>query len=155
MVHHYLQNYITVSQWKAVLIRVLTSFSKWGNKVKNSDIPSLRSCMYVLVLYLYFPTYQLVSSHKNCFFENPGSNFVYNGVLSHYAFLHSKVKSSNYWWLSFLNKKIDYWLFLFLWVSFAVGTLGIIKTNKSRICNEIRNGSYIESILISSTISFI
>jgi hypothetical protein len=32
---------------------------------------------------LYFPTYQPVSTHKNWFFEKPGSNFVYNGVLSH------------------------------------------------------------------------
>ena len=45
MIRHYLQNYITVSQLKPVLIRVLTGFIKWGNKVKNLDIPSLRSCM--------------------------------------------------------------------------------------------------------------
>jgi hypothetical protein len=45
MIRHYLQNYITVSQLKPVLIWVLTGFIKWGNKVKNLDIPSLRSCM--------------------------------------------------------------------------------------------------------------
>ena len=45
MIQHYLQNYITVSQLKPVLIWVLTGFIKWGNKVKNLDIPSLRSCM--------------------------------------------------------------------------------------------------------------
>jgi hypothetical protein len=33
---------------------------------------------------LYFPTYQPVSTHKNCFFEKPVSNFVYNVVLSHF-----------------------------------------------------------------------
>jgi hypothetical protein len=75
MIQHYLQNYITVSQLKPVLIRVLTGFIKWGNKVKNLLV-------YVLVLYLYFPNYQPISTHKNCFFEKPVSNFVYNVILS-------------------------------------------------------------------------
>ena len=41
MIRHYLQNYITVSQLKPVLIRVLTGFIKWGNKIKNFTCISL------------------------------------------------------------------------------------------------------------------
>jgi hypothetical protein len=47
---------------------------------------------------LYFPTYQPVSTHKNCFFEKPVSNFVYNVVLSQSCwkgFYHARERNFN------------------------------------------------------------
>ena len=105
MIQHYLQNYITVSQLKPVLIRVLTGFIKWGNKVKNLDIPSLRSCMslFFTCISLLINRSQLI---KTVFFEKPVSNFVYNVVLSQTLSAFVRVPTFFYYKIWIKNKII-------------------------------------------------